>query len=60
MTGRPWRKDDPILFCQDVVIEGVSTLPELANVDLAKLSEEQCQKLAPLPKEYQVLDSMPS
>jgi hypothetical protein len=57
MTGRPWRKDDPILFCQDVVIEGVSTLPELANVDLAKLSEEQCRKLAPLPKEYQVPDS---
>lgn len=57
MTGRPWNKDDPIVFNRDVVIEGVSPLSELENVDLAKLTDEQCQRLAPLPKEYQVYTS---
>lgn len=54
MAGRPWTKDDPIMFKRDVVTEGISTLPELLNVDLSKLTDKQCQSLTPLPKEDEV------
>lgn len=54
MEGRPWTKDDPIFFKRHIITEGVDTLPWLEGVDLSTLTEEQCQALAPLPKEHQV------
>jgi hypothetical protein len=55
LIAKPWSKDAPIVFKKGAVNERVDALKELEGLDLSTLTEEQCLKLAPLPKEYPVM-----
>jgi hypothetical protein len=58
LAGRPWTKDDPIIFDCKVPVTPPQ-LMGLGEVDLSKLREEQWRLLVPLVGDYEVPPPLP-